>query len=179
MRYLMLTRMQASSERENKQTNKQNKQTNNNNKNPRECGLNFLAIYCMIKAFSLARRRGLSSDSLVSSPLSMNGCFRLSSRLCPFTTGCSPPSMSSIVVCLLLYGSRWFPPSLLCRLTIFCLVVFWSLPSPWLPLFAAFGPPIVLHSCYMTGPSPLLFQCVSLRDLRCTATFIGETGVSI
>ena len=36
----------------------------------------------------------------------------------------------------------------------------WSLPSPWLPLCAAFGPSTVLHSCYMTGPSPLLFQCV-------------------
>ena len=36
----------------------------------------------------------------------------------------------------------------------------WSLPSPCLPLFVAFGPPIVLHSCYMSGPSPLLFQCV-------------------
>ena len=31
-----------------------------------------------------------------------------------------------------------------------------SLPSPWLPLCAAFGP----HSCYMTSPSPLLFQRV-------------------
>ena len=36
----------------------------------------------------------------------------------------------------------------------------WSLPSPSLPLCAAFGPPIVLHSCYMTGPFPLWFQCV-------------------
>ena len=38
----------------------------------------------------------------------------------------------------------------------------WSLNSPWLPLCAAFGPPIVLHSCYMSGPSPLSFQCLSL-----------------
>ena len=36
----------------------------------------------------------------------------------------------------------------------------WSLPSPWLPLCAAFGPPIVLNSCYLTGLFPLLFQCV-------------------
>ena len=36
----------------------------------------------------------------------------------------------------------------------------WSLPSPWLPVCAAFGPPVVLHSCYVSGPSPLLFQCV-------------------
>ena len=44
-------------------------------------------------------------------------------RLCPSTVGCSPPSMPSIVLCLLLSCSRWFPPSLLCRLAIFCLVV--------------------------------------------------------
>ena len=48
------------------------------------------------------------------------------SRLCPSTAGCSPPSMSSIVVCLLLSKSRWFPPSLLCHLAIFCLVVLWA-----------------------------------------------------
>ena len=36
----------------------------------------------------------------------------------------------------------------------------WSLLSPWLPLCAAFGSPIVLHSCYKTRPSPLLLQCV-------------------
>ena len=35
----------------------------------------------------------------------------LSSRLCPSTAGCSPPSVSSIVVCLLLsWSSRWFHP---------------------------------------------------------------------
>ena len=45
-----------------------------------------------------------------------------SSRLCPSTAGCSPPSVSSIVVCLLLSLSRWFPPSLLRHLAIFCLV---------------------------------------------------------
>ena len=36
----------------------------------------------------------------------------------------------------------------------------WSLPSPWLPLCAAFGPPIVLHSCYMSGPCTFLLECV-------------------
>ena len=48
------------------------------------------------------------------------------------------------------------------------------LPSPWLPLCASPCPPIVLLSCYMTGPFPLLFQCVfydiddlcSLSDFR-------------
>ena len=47
----------------------------------------------------------------------------ISFRLCPSTAGCSPPSMSSIFVCLLPSYSRWFPPSLLCHLAIFCLVV--------------------------------------------------------
>ena len=35
-----------------------------------------------------------------------------------------------------------------------------SLPSPWLPLCTAFGPPIVLHSCYMTGPFPHVSVCI-------------------
>ena len=49
--------------------------------------------------------------------------FHLSPRLCASSAGCSPPSVSSIVFCLLLSCSRWFPPSLLCCLAIFCLVV--------------------------------------------------------
>ena len=48
--------------------------------------------------------------------------FHLSPRLCPSTAGRSPPSMSSIVFCLLHSCSRWFPPLLLC-LAIICLVV--------------------------------------------------------
>ena len=56
-------------------------------------------------------------------PLFIAFLFHLSPRLCPSTAGCSPPSMSSVVFCLLLSSSRWFPPSLLCRLAIFCLVV--------------------------------------------------------
>ena len=50
--------------------------------------------------------------------------FHLSPRLSPSTAGCSPPSMSSIVFCLLLSCSRWFTLSFLCRrrLAIFCLV---------------------------------------------------------
>ena len=49
--------------------------------------------------------------------------FHLSPTLCPSTAGCSPPSTSSVVFCLLLSCSRWFPPSLLCHFAIFCLVV--------------------------------------------------------
>ena len=51
--------------------------------------------------------------------------FRLSPRLSS-TAGCNrsrAQSVSSIVFCLLLSWSRWFPPSLLCHLAIFCLVV--------------------------------------------------------
>ena len=56
-------------------------------------------------------------------PLSSVSCFHLSPRFCPSAAGCSPPSMPSIVLRLLLSCSRWFPPSLLGRLAIFCLVV--------------------------------------------------------
>ena len=49
--------------------------------------------------------------------------FHLSPSLYPSIAGCSPPSMPPIVLCLLLSCSRWFPPSLLCRLAIFWLVV--------------------------------------------------------
>ena len=84
----------------------------------------------------------------------------LSSRLYPSTAGCSPPSMPSIcsvhsfpvpdgslLLCyVVLPSSTWLSPR--------------SLPSPWLPLCAVFSPSIVLHSCYMSGPFPLLFQCV-------------------
>ena len=47
-------------------------------------------------------------------------------HLCLSTAGCSPPSVSSIVSCLLLSCSRLFPPSLLRRLAIFCMVVLLS-----------------------------------------------------
>ena len=56
-------------------------------------------------------------------PLRFILLFHLSPRPCPSTAGCSPPSMPSIVLCLLLSCFRWFPLSLLCRLAIFCLVV--------------------------------------------------------
>ena len=67
-----------------------------------------------------------------------------SSRLCPSTAGCSPPSMSSIVVCLLLSLSRWFPPSLLCHLAIFCLVVL-SLVATLCSALSTYCPLILLY----------------------------------
>ena len=119
---------------------------------------------------------------------SVTGLFRLSPRLCPSTAGCSPPSMSSIVFCLLLSCFTFhlglvhplqdvalhqcLPLSSVCCFPdpggslLPCYVVLpssawsssWSLPSPWLPLCAAFGPSIVRHSCYMSGSSPLCFN---------------------
>ena len=47
----------------------------------------------------------------------------LSPRLCLSSAECSPPSVPSIVFCLLLSCSRWFPPSLPCHLAIFYLGV--------------------------------------------------------
>ena len=69
--------------------------------------------------------------------------FHLSPELCPSTAGCSPPSTPSVVFRLSFLCLRWFPPSLLCRLAIVYLVVPLSLPSPWLPLCAAFSLPTV------------------------------------
>ena len=60
---------------------------------------------------------------------------------------CFPVPGGSLLPCyVVLSSSAWSSP--------------WSLPSPWLPLCSVFGATIVLHSCYMSGPSPLLFQCV-------------------
>ena len=44
--------------------------------------------------------------------------------LCPSTAGCNPPLMPSIVVCLKLSCSAWFPPHLLYHPAA-CLVVLW------------------------------------------------------
>ena len=62
-------------------------------------------------------------------------------RLCPPTTGCSPPSVPSIVFCLMLSCSRWFPPSLLPHPATFCLVVLWIFSLSWL------APRLLLYLC--------------------------------
>ena len=46
-----------------------------------------------------------------------------SCRRCLSTAGCNPPTVPSVVLCWLLFCSRWFPPSLLHCLAIICLVV--------------------------------------------------------
>ena len=60
---------------------------------------------------------------------------------------CFPCPGSSLLFCYVVLSSSAWSSS-------------WSLPSPCLPLCAVFVPPIVLHSCYMTGPFPHMFQCV-------------------
>ena len=73
--------------------------------------------------------------------VALHQCLPLSSVFC------SPNSGGSLLLYyVVLPSSAWLSS--------------WSLPYPWLPLCAAFGPPIVLHFYYMTGPFPLLFQCV-------------------
>ena len=65
------------------------------------------------------------------------------------TAGCSPPSVPSIVIWLLLTCSRWFPPSLLCRLDIFYLIV---------PLVSSLSLVATLYSVWSTYcPSFLLY----------------------
>ena len=93
--------------------------------------------------------------------------FHLSPRLCPSTAGCGPPSMSSFAFCLLPSCSRWFSASLLCCLVSFYVVILLisSLSMVDTVCSAAFGPPIVLHSCYMLRPGGNVGQLVTLAAL--------------
>ena len=61
-----------------------------------------------------------TSDNYVEEILTEN--FHLSPKFCSSTSRCSLPWITSIVFCLVLSCSKWFPP-LLCRLAIFFLVV--------------------------------------------------------
>ena len=67
----------------------------------------------------------------------LNGCFsclayasHLSPRLCPFNAGCSPPSMSSIVVCLFSELGCSFRPNIFLSISLWavlCLsIVYWE-----------------------------------------------------
>ena len=97
-----------------------------------------------------------------------------SSRLCPSTAGCSPLSVTSIVVCLLLSWSSWFAPALLCRLAIFCLVVLLisslslvatlcSVWSTYCPSFLLYDRPIstFVSVCILWYQSSLFFFLIS------------------
>ena len=88
-----------------------------------------LCSFCVTLLFiSLLRHSSLhfTSASLLSS---FHFCVTLlfysfaTLRLCPSTARCSPPLKPSIVVCLQLPCCRWFPPTLLCFLATFCLVI--------------------------------------------------------
>ena len=93
----------------------------------------------------------------------------LSPGPCPSAAGCSPPpppptpppssNPPSIVLCLLLSCSRWFPPSLLCRLAIFYLVF---------PLISSLSLVATLCNVWSTYcPSFLLY-------VRPISTFVSE-----
>ena len=67
-------------------------------------------------------------------------------QCCPLSSVyCFPVPGSSLLYYVVLPSSIWSTPR--------------SLPSPWLPLCAAYSPAVV-HSCYISGPFPFLFQCV-------------------
>ena len=70
--------------------------------------------------------------------------FHLSPRLCPSPAGCSPPSVPSIVLCLLLSCSKWFPPSLLCHLAIFSLISSLSLVATLYSVWSIYCPSFLL-----------------------------------
>ena len=100
---------------------------------------------------------GSPQDQTVVTQIAPHNMFlyvHLAPRLFPSTAWCSPQSIPYIVLCcfpipggsllpccVVLPSSAWSSP--------------WSLPSPWLPLCAAYSPPIVLHSCCMSGPFSL------------------------
>ena len=119
--------------------------------------------------------------------LSLIALFHLSPRLCPSTAGCSPPSMPSIVLCLLLSCFTFhlgfvhplqdvalhqcLPLSSVCcfpvpgcagstGMFIFYLVIP-LISSLYLvaTLCSIWSIPPIVHSCYTSGPSSLLFHC--------------------
>ena len=97
-------------------------------------------------------------------------------RLCPSTVGCSPPSVPSIVLCLLLSCSRWFPPSLLCHLAIFYLVIplisSLSLVASLCSVWSTYYPSFLLHVW------PISFF-VSVCILKCQLSLFFSWSLSI
>ena len=68
-------------------------------------------------------------------------------------------SMPSIGFCRLPSCSRWFPPPLLCRLAIFCLVV--TLISS----LSLVDTSVVPHSCYISGSVPFCFGVYPIMSI--------------
>ena len=96
----------------------------------------FLALRCFVQTF-IQRFSGIDFCCLFCLP-DFSSTFHFSLRLCPSTAGYNPPSMPSIVFCLLLSCSRWFLPSLLCRFAMFYLVI---------PLISSLSLVAILHFC--------------------------------
>ena len=108
-----------------------------------------------------------------------SGCyFRLSPRLCPSTAGRSPPSVSSFVFCLLLSWSRWFPPSLVCRLSIFCLVVLLisslSLVATLCGVWSTYRPSFLL---YVRPTSTFVSACILWCQLSLFFSWLSGHGI--
>ena len=104
--------------------------------------------------------------------------FHLSPRFYPSTSECSPPSVSSIALCLLLSCSRWFTPSLLCRLAIFCMVVLVDL----LPLLGCHSVQRLVHLLSFvlaTCPAHLHFCFIvySIMSIIFVLFLISEHGI--
>ena len=79
---------------------------------------------------------------------------------CSSTVGRSSPSLHSIVVCLILSYSRWFPTSLLCHRVTSCLVVLLIFSLSWVAtLCNAWSICCLLFSLYV--------QPISIFDLEC------------
>ena len=75
--------------------------------------LSLSYVYCFpVSPFAEAMSihcRMWPSINVVHCPLPVAFLFHFSPRLCPSTTGCSPPSMSSIVLCLLYFTIHLSP----------------------------------------------------------------------
>ena len=84
--------------------------------------------------------------------------------LCPSTTGCSPPSMPSVVVCLMLSCSRRFPPSLLCRFATFCLVVLLIFSLSCVAILYNACTYVIFHSCYMFSHFNFCFSMSAMKS---------------
>ena len=107
---------------------------------------------CHVQRFQLTS--GLGEES--THPQTGRAWPTFTPRLCPSTAGCSPPSVPSIVLCLLHFCSRWFP-----RVSVpgcFLVVLFQVVPSFLAMLF-----------CHLLLGHPLdlfpLLCCLSVQRL--------------
>ena len=106
-------------------------------------------------------------------------------RLFPFTAGCSPLSMPPIVLCWLPSCSRWFNPSLLCRLALFYMVVLLisslSLVANLCSVWSTYCPPFLLYvqSCYTPysyNYQPADILCQLKKEVKKSKEKVGGRG---